>query len=315
RPAPLPSKMAVCIGRQDVVEAFRGFLLQRSHVLISGTGGIGKTTIALELLHLPEVISVFPTRYFVSCDGIPDLGAFWLKLADSLGVPSQMRGQQLLAGILQTLSAGPSVLCVDNFETLWEPPHSRKDVEENIAQLAGVAVLIVTMRGVERPGGIKWAPTTSLQPLSIDDGLTMFAEISGASDNEYGEKLVRATDGLPLAISILAHLAQPEMETTESLWRRWEKTGPAVASRGDGANERLFNLGTSIDLSLSSPRMLSDPSANTVLAIIKELPDGLPQSSDFLDELQEHLPTDIDLQASLRTLRRVALVNMDQSSD
>lgn len=76
-----------------------------------------------------------------------------------------------------------------------------------------------------------------------------------------------------------------KMETTESLWRHWEKTGLAVTSRDDGANEGLFNLGTSIDLSLSSPRMLNDPSARTILAIMKELPDGLPESSDFLDGL------------------------------
>ncbi|EED80974.1 predicted protein [Postia placenta Mad-698-R] len=315
-PAPLPTKQAICIGRDENIDAFKALLLQRSHVLILGTGGVGKTTIALELLHHPEVASAFSTRYFVSCDAVLGLEAFRLRVADSLGVSPEMRGQQLLSGILRTLRARPSVLCIDNFETIWEPPQSRKDVEEDLAQLAGVddVVLIVTMRGVERPGGIAWAPTTSLRPLSVDDGLTVFAKVSGAPVDEYGEELVRATDGLPLAISILAHLTQPEMETTESLWKRWKKAGPAVASRDDGANERQFNLGTSIDLSLSSPRMLSDPSALTVLAIIKELPDGLPQSPYLLDEFQKFLPADVNLQRSLQTLNRVALVHIDKRS-
>lgn len=191
----------------------KAFLLQRSHVLISGPGSVGKTTITLELLHNPEVVSFFPTRYFVLCNAVTDLEAFRLRVADSLGVPQEMRGQQLLAGILRTLHGGPSVLCIDNFKTLWEPPQFRKDVEEELVQLAGVDefVLIVTMRGVERPGGILWALTTSLLPLSMEDGLTVFAKISGTPVDEYGEWLVHATDCLPLAINILAHLAQPEM--------------------------------------------------------------------------------------------------------
>ncbi|KAF9806300.1 hypothetical protein IEO21_08743 [Rhodonia placenta] len=315
-PAPLPTKQAVCVGRDEKIEAFKALLLQRSHVLILGTGGVGKTTIALELLHHPEVAFAFSTRYFVSCDAVLGLEAFRLRVAESLGVSPEMRGQQLLSGILRTLRARPSVLCIDNFETIWEPPQSRKDVEEDLAQLAGVddVVLIVTMRGVERPGGIAWAPTMSLRPLSVDDGLTVFSKVSGAPVDEYGEELVRATDGLPLAISILAHLTQPEMETTESLWKRWKKAGPAVASQDDGANERLFSLGTSIDLSLSSPRMLSDPSALTVLATIKELPDSLHQSPYLLDEFQKLLPADVNLQRSLQTLNRVALVHIDKRS-
>ncbi|EED80979.1 predicted protein [Postia placenta Mad-698-R] len=315
-PALLPPRPAVCVGRDKDVDTFRTFLLQQSHVLISGAGGVGKTTVALELLHHPEVACAFPTRCFVSCDAVTDLEAFRLKLADALGVPSEMRGQEPLTDILQRLSTGSSILCIDNFEALWEPPQSREEVEQDLAQLAGVdqVVLIVTMRGVERPGGILWAPTMSIQPLSVDDGLTMFAKISGASAGKHGEELVRTTDGLPLAISILAHLAQPEMETTESLWRRWQKTGPAIASRADGANQRLLNLGTSIELSLSSPRMRGDPSAHTVLAIIKDLPDGLPQSRKFLRKLQEYLPADIDLQRSLETLKRVALVHIDPRS-
>lgn len=76
------------------------------------------------MLHHPEVASALPARYFVS-EAIPDLEAFRPRLTDSMSVLPQMRGQQLLAGSLQTLRAGPSVLCIDNFETLWEPPQSR----------------------------------------------------------------------------------------------------------------------------------------------------------------------------------------------
>lgn len=85
---------------------------------------MGKKAIALAMLHHPEVASALPARYSVS-EAITDLEAFRLQLVDSMGVPPQMRGQQLLAGSLQTPRAGPSVLCIENFETLWEPPQSR----------------------------------------------------------------------------------------------------------------------------------------------------------------------------------------------
>ncbi|KAF9814851.1 hypothetical protein IEO21_04903 [Rhodonia placenta] len=87
---------AVCIGRNENIEAFKALLLQRSHILISGTGNVGKKAIALAMLHHPEVASALPARYFVS-EAIPDLEAFRPRLTDSMSVLPQMRGQQLLA--------------------------------------------------------------------------------------------------------------------------------------------------------------------------------------------------------------------------
>ncbi|EED77592.1 predicted protein [Postia placenta Mad-698-R] len=95
-PVALPTRQAVCIGRNENIEAFKALLLQRSHILISGTGNVGKKAIALAMLHHPEVASALPARYFVS-EAIPDLEASRLRLTDSMSGLPQMRGQQLLA--------------------------------------------------------------------------------------------------------------------------------------------------------------------------------------------------------------------------
>lgn len=311
----LPSKPVHCFGRHESTAALRTSVLNHEPAIVLGPGGIGKTTLVLEVLHDPDVISAFTSRLFVTCEAMKGgLEQFHIALANSLGLFTELRGQRLRAMVYQVLQQKATLLCIDNFETLWELPQSRRMVEEEFSKLAQIRNLafVVTMRGAERPGGIKWASLAPLLPLSTTDGLRIFTGISGAQPDTYAEKLVQATDGLPLAISLLGHLAQPGIETTESLWYRWQGMGTAVISRSDGAQDRLLDLGTSIELSLGSHRMTSDPSAATVLSIVKELSDGLPSSTSLLHELQSYMPSHITLQQSLVTLTRNGLVYIDR---
>lgn len=84
--------------------------------------------------------------------------------------------------------------------------------------------------------------------------------------DDYGMKLLDATGGLPLAITLLAHQAQAEGETTEDLWYCWQNLGPSFFSRDDGDGDRQLSVVASIHLSLSSPWVQAEPTAPQVLA-------------------------------------------------
>jgi len=238
----LPANPSRLIGRDDVKSEVIKSILDAKPVIILGSGGIGKTTLALAVLHDDQVVEVYNCRYFVSCDGMTSIDLLLAELATVLRISTEARDQYLKERILRMLRdhSTPAVLCIDNLETLWEIPGLRSSVESLLAALTRIPNIatLVTMRGTEKPGQCEWAPLHSLHPLSIDQATQAFKEVTGKRTlDEYGTKLLDATGGLPLAISLLAHLAQTEGETTEDLWDHWQNLGPSFFSRDDGAED------------------------------------------------------------------------------
>ena len=83
-PAPNP-----CIGRENDVNAIINSLLEPGSqaVALLGAGGIGKTTVALDVLWDGRVVtSSYKTRYFVECDGATTIQLLLHKLATALGI-------------------------------------------------------------------------------------------------------------------------------------------------------------------------------------------------------------------------------------
>ena len=274
-PAPKP-----CIGREtDIHDIVEALLDSRSHaVVILGAGGIGKTTASIAVLRDSRVLESYKSRYFAECEGAVTVPLLLSKLASAMGVnvdrsdaalaQLEQRNVKLQQRILQYLRSGQSIVCIDNFETPWEDPSIRLEVENLlrlIIDIPTVAVL-VTMRGTEAPFEIDWALRHTLRALSFLDSFQLFMRISGKSD-DFARNLVEAAGGHPLALSILAHLAQASEETTENLWKRWQRQGTSVASRAPGVEQKSLNLDDCFNLSLTSHRMVASPQAREVLAL------------------------------------------------
>jgi hypothetical protein len=174
-----------------------------------------------------------------------------------------------------------------------------------ILALAHVIVL-VTKRGAESPTSLRRAHYVDrlLAPADLD----MFREISGGCDDEWSQKLVESADGMPLAIQLLASQIDPHIETSEDVWERWQRSGTAAASRG---KERLLDVDVSIELSLASPRIASNPDSRKVLALLSLLPDGIDTRSVAMERLESAFRFYIDIRGVLSCLSRSALVYRD----
>ncbi|KAF5357878.1 hypothetical protein D9756_001226 [Leucocoprinus leucothites] len=309
RPLPSPTKL---YGRDDEVLTIVNLLAATSppqvHLAILGPGGIGKTSLSLSVLSDEKVISAFDDRrYFLPCDTTPSLDLFIHELANTLDVGDGLSSQYLQT-ILFQLRQRRCLLVLDNFETLWDPLHTRAEVESFLTQLSAVPTvsLLLTLRGSQHPASIEWSQLLPpLKPLELQHAEALFRRISGKLESTY-VPLIRAVDCVPLAVNLIAHLAAVHDITAESLWERWIEEKTMMIERGSG---RLANLDTSIRLSLNSARMNHDPNALPFLSILALLPNGM--SLSLFRACDIHLLEVVNVKRAAMTLKQNALVYED----
>jgi tetratricopeptide (TPR) repeat protein len=136
--------------------------------------------------------------------------------------------------------------------------------------------LLITLRGSELPYGTAWTRpfVPPLAPLDHVAALSTFTAISDKPKEDVNiSKLLKALDNWPLAITLMANLAQ--YETPKVLLERWEhESTPMLTQRAD---DRLSSLEISIKISLEGPRMLRHPTAMDLLCLLALLPHGPSQ--------------------------------------
>ena len=66
----LPAASSVFYGRDQEVKYVESFLLrpEGAAIAILGSGGIGKTSLALSVMHRPDIAKHYARRYFIACD-------------------------------------------------------------------------------------------------------------------------------------------------------------------------------------------------------------------------------------------------------
>lgn len=233
---------------------------------------MGKTSLALVVLHEPLVASIFGNnRYFVDCGPVDNT----LQIVSAALGKTSPNKTAARRNILGVFASAPSLLVLDDF------PSSRPDAEEALGFLGGINGLsiLLTARGSEHPSGISWTRPflPPLQPLSADSSMQVFMTISGVVDDRpVTRQLLDSLDHLPLAVTLMASLAQ--FESPDFLLARWDSEKSAMLTRGH--DSPLLSLDASIRVSLHSPVMLNMPNAQRALSLLSILPDGADED-DF----------------------------------
>ncbi|KAJ7482570.1 hypothetical protein FB451DRAFT_1029931, partial [Mycena latifolia] len=282
----LPSEPKIFHGRELEVSMIIQQLNQPiPRVAILGGGGMGKTSLARAILHHPETTAKYQQhRFFVA----GDVASSSVHLASLIGAHVGLKpGQDLRKPVVQYFAhSPPSLLILDNLETIWEPRESRADIEKFLALLEDIEqlALIITMRGAERPANIRWTRPffEPLKPLAQDAARRTFIDIV---DDGYAvediDKILLLADNMPLAIDLIAHLV--DYDGMENVMQHWETERTSLLSEGPNKGS---NLDLSIAMSLESPRLASVPHSCELLSLLSMLPDGLADA----DLLQSRLP-------------------------
>ncbi|KAF8196315.1 hypothetical protein K438DRAFT_1760475 [Mycena galopus ATCC 62051] len=212
-----------------------------------------KTSLARVVLHHPESLGKYEHRFFVSAEAANTS----IELAALIGLHVGLNlGQDLTEPVVKYFSKKMSCLLIlDNLETVWDPIPSQAGVEEFLCLLTGLEhlALIITMRGAERPANVQQT----------------FIEITdNSSKTEEMDQLLGFTDNMPLAVGLIAHLA--DYEGFSSVLACWKTEKTSLLSVGF---DRQSSVDASISLSLSSPQITSD--SKELLSLLSILPNGL----------------------------------------
>ncbi|KAH9478343.1 hypothetical protein JR316_0008797 [Psilocybe cubensis] len=305
------------VGRDDLVlegisHITDANLTSSAHIAILGHGGIGKTSLALAILHHDMSKAAFSgRRFFIPCEYLKTGLDLAQAIIHILG--GSMLGQESdgLTVLRQQLSNfGEMLLVIDNFETLWHESTSLAQIKvalETIMSVSSVSV-IVTMRGFEPPSGFNWSlilPPQGLGPLSLDAAKHMYmrGQYMVPESFEWNrdlELLLTETDCVPLAISLLSALAHsdPRVYTPTRLLQRWTKTKTNLLKIPGVQSNKMASVAISIDVSLHSKAIAENPDTLILLQILAFLPEGLP----YWDELVEYIIPDTRIEDPFGTV-------------
>jgi tetratricopeptide (TPR) repeat protein len=273
---------------------------------VLGSGGVGKSALSRFILHDVEIMKKFGSRrYFIRCDAAASYQDLLTSMATTFNLSDQLIYEQIIDFLDDPDTK--TLLIFDNFETPWEPSENRLEIEEFLSVLSAIKSLslMFTLRGVERPLGVAWTKPVfrPLKPLRLPASRQTFIAISNVSElDPCLDQLLEAVGHLPLAITLLANLAQ--VESPEVLLQRWKSEKTSLLTRGA---HRLSNLEVSIKVSLDSPRMKENPDAEALLRLISLLPDGVAEG-----KLPYIAPTIRQPARAAAALRTVALANTDR---
>jgi hypothetical protein len=107
---------------------------------------MGKTSLATAVIHHDEVVTKYQQQYFVGCHSAATCNELVAGILSHIGLE---KGPGMSRRIIHHFQLSPpSLLVLDNLETVWEPDSSRKEVEDFLSLLADVPHLAIVVSHV-----------------------------------------------------------------------------------------------------------------------------------------------------------------------
>ena len=263
-------------GRDELIEDLVGLAENLIPIALIGAGGIGKTAIALTVLHHDRIRERFgDNRRFIRCDKFPASRTHFLsRLSDVIG--AGVANPKDLTLLRPFLSSREIILVLDNAESILDPEGTGAQeiypIVEELSHFKTVS-LCVTSRITTVPRHCK---RPAIPTLSIESACDIFYSICDNGDrSDIVNNLLRRLDFHALSITLLATAASHNMWGYDRLSQEWDTHRVQVLRTN--YNESLI---TTIELSLASPTFRElGPDARDLLGVVAFFPQGINENN------------------------------------
>ncbi len=200
----VPHEVATLVGRGRELERIAALLSARRIVCIKGTGGIGKSRLAIRAA-AQAADRFMDGAWFIDLTGARDESDVLSSLAATLGIP-QTAGKSHLRNVIEFISDRRMLTIFDNCE------HVAAAVAGIATALLRVAPALTILATSRERLSISGEAVFEVPPLSLECAIDLFCERAGEvvpslSCDQYREEIteiVQHLDGIPFAVELAA---------------------------------------------------------------------------------------------------------------
>lgn len=250
------------VGRDSLLRDLKSLLFARSPAALNGLPGVGKTALAIQLAHDPEILSHFADGVlWASLGRLPDVLAALGVWGVALGLPLDEIGRlsrvEDRARVIQAAIGLRRMLLV--IDDVWR-------IDDALSFKIGGAncAYLLTTRILKTALDFAGDAATPVRELDEADGLSLLAQYGVAVADSEARSLVTAVGGLPLALTLIGRYLQRESRLGQPRRLR-------------AALDRLTQIGACVSLTQARSPLESRPDAAplSLLTVIAGTDDAL----------------------------------------
>ncbi len=244
----LPLQLTSFLGREGELERLRDDLRKTRLLTLAGTGGVGKTRLALELAG-GSLDEYEHGVWFVDLAPIAEEDAVASAVATALSVRTSP-GQSVIDALVTSVRDKQMLLLVDGYDRVRAAAAAL--VETLVRSCPNLRVVAASRQALEVEG----ESVRNVNPLADDEAIALFAERAKAASSTFEvtpenlptlARICRRLDGIPLALELAA--AKMRMISPRQLEEKLGERFRILSQAGRGRLPHQATLRATIDWS------------------------------------------------------------------
>lgn len=268
----LPPAPTDCFSREENLDEILAFIDRAVSVVLFGSVGIGKSFVALTLLHHDRTVTKFGgNRFFLLCEDLSNSSEGFLEHLSSVLHIEPTTTMAQLRSYLE--SSPPLLLVLDGVDPLFDPLTSESQrisaMVEEIGKYEHVCLITTSRANPE----IRGFQPIEVPALSESGAQNTFYNLSGLAGSPALDTIIAKLDFHPLSTALLASCVQENDMDEPTLLKAWEEGQTGVLK-----TSYHQKLRSAIEPVFSSPRIAQlGATGHIILGAVAATPGGVDE--------------------------------------